>query len=195
MQDTKYILAVDPGKRGAYFLLPTDGDESHAVGAPFPMTKAGDLDVPEFLRILSPYKHKIVLAVKENVHAIVGNSAHSMFSFGEQNGMLKAALYMLADGAELKFQVSEVMPQTWQKVAWTENKVYGQAAVDKTTGKLKRDKDGNIVLKVEPKATSKVAALARFPKFNFIPKKCRVEHDGVIDAALIAFYGLRTIMG
>ncbi|MCQ2172237.1 MAG: hypothetical protein MJZ17_05780 [Bacteroidales bacterium] len=183
-----YILGADPGKHGAVFLLPCDKDawKDGCLYFNFKKNGNGDMDAVSLYDFLKAVPGDIVAVYKEHVHAVAGNSATSMFSFGESNGILKAVFSLCG------LDPIEVAPVTWQKTAWDpSDKVDGVAAVDKKTKMLKRDKNGNIVYKYDPKGTSKNAAHRLFAgtNVNFVPKGCRAEHDGVIDAALIAYHG------
>lgn len=192
--DTKFILGADPGKHGAVFLYPVEVQATKASCVAIPIAKDsnGDMDSVYLYNSLIPYKDTILAAFKEHVHAVAGNSATSMFSFGESNGCLKVVLQLLSCQSATRFPIYEVSPATWQKVAWEGTpKVDGIAVVDKKTGLIKRDADGNMVFKADPKATSFAAASRRFPDMDFIPEGCRAPHDGVIDAALIAYYGFK----
>lgn len=198
--DIYYILGADPGKHGAIVLLPFDITgmrlDLKLVQIPFTKDGEGDVDIVALEEELSKYAGAIAGVFKEHVHAVAGNSATSMFTFGEANGMLKAVLKRLVSASELCSKVFEVSPATWQALAWKGvDKVKAEAMVDRKTGLIKRDKAGNMMFKVDTKQTSAAAAHKLFPEESFIPKKCRVEHDGVIDAALIAYYGFKTITG
>lgn len=195
MQDINYILGADPGKHGAIFLLPANRElwKDKCVYIPFTKAKDGSMDAVALYNSLKPFSCNILSAFKEYVHAVAGNSATSMFSFGESNGVLKAVLSVVSAGCEAGgFPIYEVSPAKWQKTVWEEGDiVQGTAIVDKKTGLIKRDKNGKMMFKSDPKGTSANAAHRLFADTNvsFVPKGCRAEHDGVIDAALIAYHG------
>lgn len=48
---------------------------------------------------------------------------------------------------------------------------------------------GGISAQIEQKDRAKLAAKRLFPRFDFVLKGCRKEHTGLVDAALIAYYG------
>jgi hypothetical protein len=104
------------------------------------------------------FKYGDVL-VLEKVGGLMGQSPSRAFNFGRQVGTIYATA--IACG----LQVVEVTPQKWQSVSH-----YG---LPKT---------------MEPKARTRAAAERLYPKFNTIPTRCRVSHDGVCDALLIGHW-------
>lgn len=185
-KEKQFILGSDPGKHGAIVLINVD-DLSDQIHIPTKV-KDGRIDTLHWYNTILPYKDSIIAAVKEEIHAIFGSSASSTFEFGASDGMLDAFLQLLSN---TKFPVYKVQPKNWQSCAWKKvDKVNGDPIMDKETGLQKEDKDGNPRFKTDTKATSAKAAHKLFPGVSFVPKRCRNEHDGVIDAALIAYYGI-----
>ena len=181
----RYILGADPGKYGAIVLINVDdiNDQLHIR----PKIIDGMIDIMTFYNAIRPYRDSIVLYVKEKVHAIFGASATATFEFGEADGALLTLLTLLSTE---QTNVIEVSPKIWQKAVWEkEDIVPGEPILDKTTKKQKVKKDGTLSFKIDTKATSKKAAERIFKGVSFIPKSCRKAHDGLIDAALIAYYG------
>ncbi len=99
------------------------------------------------------------LFVLEKVGGLMGQSPSRAFNFGRQVGTLYATAIALG------VRVEEVAPVTWQKVSH-----YG------------------LPKKLQPKERSRAAAERLYPKFNTIPDRCRVPHDGVCDALLIGHW-------
>lgn len=99
----------------------------------------------------------------ERVHAVFGASAGSTFAFGEGYGVIVGVI------STLGIPFTTVPPKQWQKVMH----------------------DG-VEEKYEPKHRSAVAAMRLFPAFDFTQGK-KNYHDGLVDAALIAAYGERTL--
>lgn len=97
--------------------------------------------------------------VLEKVGGLMGQSPSRAFNFGRQVG----TIYALA--LDKGLQVMEVAPQKWQSVSH-----YG------------------LPKSLEPKARTRAAAERLYPKFNTIPPRCRVSHDGVCDALLIGHW-------
>ena len=184
----KYILGADPGKHGAVVLY-NEHDRREVICIPAKV-KDGDLDVVYLWEQLLPYKNSIAIAVMEKVHALFGSSAAGTFSFGEAVGSLRALLQLLSQISDNKFEVIEVQPKIWQKVAWSGMDIIkGEVVLDRKTGVPKMLKSGAVRRKTDTKATSMQAAKELFPEVSFIPKRCRIVHDGCVDAALIAYYG------
>lgn len=100
----------------------------------------------------------------ERVHAFPKAAAGSTFTFGSGFGALQGIL------CTLEMQYTLVPPQQWQK-----------------------EMHQGVENKFDPKHRSSVAALRLFPGFDFTlgNKRRSFYHDGVVDAALIALYGLR----
>lgn len=181
---TPLYLGADPGKHGAVVLI--SEDRSDVIQIPTKV-KDGSIDVVMLYDSLLPYVPRIKGACMEQVHALFGSSAGATFEFGDANGSLRTLLVLLSEH-ETKFKVILVQPKIWQRVAW-----YGvdkvESPVTDINGRPKLLKSGKPRMKVDTKATSAAAAHKLFPSVTFVPPRCRVEHDGCIDAALIAYYG------
>lgn len=191
----RYILGADPGKAGAIALLnadanPSDIKVSDLITIPTKVAN-GKIDAVRIMQNLRPYAKDIVMAIQENVHAIFGSSAKGSFEFGDANGSLRTAieLTLLSVGNEQIVHV--VPPKTWQNVAWAGFTPIAEPILDKTTKQPKLLKSGAARVKVDTKATSAMVAHSRFPGYSFVEPRHKNENDGCIDAALIAFYGLR----
>lgn len=190
----KWILGADPGKYGAVALLdanyPNVGDASDAVKLFPTKTDGGKIDTNTMYASLLPYADDIVFMVQEHVHAIFGSSAKGSFEFGDANGAQRAILLLLGAHQDGKVPFMTALPKIWQKVAWQGIEPLGSPVYVKGTKTVKLLKSGKPQIKVDTKGTSMLAAHKLFPKVNFVMPRCRIEHDGCIDAALIAYYGL-----
>ena len=110
-------------------------------------------------------KNKTYFAL-EDVHSLPGVSAKANFSFGENKGEYRGMLVAL----ELPYM--EVQPKVWQKVAWE-----GVPLMKNSKGRT------------DTKAMSLTAAKRLFPNESFLAtSRSSVPHDGLVDAALIAYY-------
>ena len=139
---------------------------------------------------LKPYLKNIVLYIQEDIHSIFGASACSNFNFGDSNGSLRAAVQVAlrsANNKNCKFAL--VQPKIWQKNAWKKDEIIAEPYIDKTTGKPKLLSSGKVRMNTDTKQTSMNAAHRLFPETTFVMPRCRKEHDGCVDAALIALYG------
>ena len=189
-QSKRYVAGADPGKHGAIVLLSTAYNPARIahddiIQLPVRRDKIGKLDTIHIWENLLPYAPRIDLYVQEDVHALFGSSASGTFEFGDANGALRTVLQLLGlYNNNSAAQVLAVAPKLWQKHAWkTQHIVY----LD--------DKDKLGRKKKDTKATSMAAAKDLFPGVSFVPKRARIPHDGLIDAALIAHYALRVIRG
>lgn len=185
-----YILGADPGKHGGIVLLSTRFNAMNIQSDDIIMipskAKDGKLDTSYLLEKLKPYINKIELCVQEDVHALFGSSAAGTFEFGDANGALRTLLQLIGfmrDDAK-PFEVLLVAPKTWQKKAWIPSCIVYKEESDKL-GRKKKD----------TKATSLKSAELLFPGVSFIPPRCKNVHDGLIDAALIAYYALFIVKG
>lgn len=180
-----WILGADPGKHGGIVLFDAE-DHSKHVHIP---TKVKDdfIDVVDIVEKLNPYAESIKAAALEDVHAIFGSSASGTFNFGAAFGALKALLVMFS--SLHGFPLYMVQPKAWQKIAWFGVDVIKNPALT-SGGKPRMSKKGNPIMEVDTKATSMRAAHKLFSGVSFVPPRCRIEHDGLIDAALIGYYAL-----
>ena len=187
----RYILGADPGKHGAIALLNADFNPNRLSATdliliPVKKTKDGRLDVDHIYTTLLPYVDNIVLVVQERVHALFGSSATGTFEFGDANGALRTTLQLLgyASSSHKPFKVHVVSPPVWQKVAWLPEHLIYEDKMTKIGARRKKD----------TKATSTKAAQSIFPGVSFVPPRCRIVHDGLVDAALIAYYGFKKLL-
>jgi hypothetical protein len=105
----------------------------------------------------------------EEVHGIKGSASKATFSFGYTCGAIRAAAVIAGVPYEM------VQPKKWQKECWvTSDYVYKSSK----TGRKQNN----------TKATSMNCALRLFPKESW-------GHDGIVDAALIAYYGIKYTAG
>jgi len=81
----KYIIGIDPGKKGAIaFLNIDDLQESFVVDF---------IDYFHVAEIITKYRNDIEIAIIERVGAMPGQGVKSMFSFGENYGFYFGVLY------------------------------------------------------------------------------------------------------
>lgn len=99
----------------------------------------------------------------EKAQSMPKQGVASVFTYGEHYGEIKGIL------ATLGIPFTCVAPKTWTR-----------SMHQGTTGASAKDK-------------SRQAAHRLFPTINFVLDGCRKAHDGVMDAVLIAEYGLRQL--
>lgn len=161
------ILGIDPGLDGGLAILSSDG----LVIEVMPTLGEGKRTVDaswlaDFLHTNSRFYGGLHGAYLELVGAMPGQGVTSMFSFGEGFGVLKGVL------AALGIPYTLVSPRKWQ----------------------------GAVLGAHTKGDSKGAAAVRaaqlFPGVNFrASQRSRKPHDGMVDAALLAYYGASLLRG
>ena len=184
----EYVLGADPGKHGGLVLLstrfnPLNIQKDDIIMIPS-KAKNGKLDTSYLLEQLQPYINNIKLCMQEDVHALFGSSAAGTFEFGDANGALRTLLQLMGylRKAAKPFEVLLVQPKAWQKKAWIPSCIVYKDETDKL-GRKKKD----------TKATSLKVAELLFPGGSFVPPRCKNIHDGLIDAALIAYYALACV--
>lgn len=185
----RYVAGADPGKHGAVVLLsvsysPVRIAQDDVIQIPTRGTN-GKLDIEHLWNALLPYSDRIDLYAQEDVHALFGSSAKGTFEFGDANGALRTVLQLLGLRRDAgRAHVVTVQPKIWQKKAWQPQHIKFLEDTDKL-GRKKKD----------TKATSLAAAKDLFPGVSFVPKRAKLPHDGIVDAALIAYYALSLIKG
>ena len=124
---------------------------------------AGEIDLARLARWLKAHSHDISMAFVEKVHSMPKQGVSSTFKFGDVYGTIKGMLTAFGIPFEL------VTPQSWTKEL--------HAGVSKG---------------LPAKERSRLVASRLFPDLDLRESsRCRVPHDGMIDALLIAEYGIR----
>lgn len=169
------IIAIDPGQNGGIAVLNSD-TRKILYRTKMPCIVDGEVDVVRVAKILYKFKKQNAIVFLEKVQNIKGASSRTTFAFGLNLGLMKGII-----GA-LRMECHMVHPKTWQKVAWA-------GVTPKTKKENGRDK-------TDTKATSLVSAKRLFPSEDFLATaKSRVPHDGIVDAVLIGYYGVKTWKG
>ena len=178
------IIGIDPGLSGAYVL--NDGETIFKQVMP----KIGkEFDLDKLYRNLKTYtkslfKDKPVHVFIEDVHAIFGCAAGATFTFGYVVGAIQAIVI----GLDLPYTL--VQPKVWQKEMW-------QGIPEQRKPSTKVMLRGKEVIKkgaIDTKAKSLLAKKRLFPTLDLRPTpRCTNEHDGMVDATLIAEYGRRKL--
>lgn len=178
----KIRIGCDVGAKGGIVALSENGSLQLA---PTPRTK-NEIDIPKLKNILWDYSGGInsngefkndVLICIEDVHSIFGTSAKSNFAFGRNLGLLEGIV------SALELPYVKISPKVWQEVAFTGiPKIF-----KKGNGKL--NKKGEEIKRIDTKAMAAVAVKRLFPSTSFLAtSRSKVEHDGIIDACLMAYY-------
>jgi hypothetical protein len=176
------IIGIDPGKNGAIIELSDTG-----VRARYTMPLIGnEFDIQALHQILCWFKnngaHHIFI---EDVHAIFGSAAKATFSFGFVCGAIQGVV--VACG--IPFTV--VQPKIWQKEVYQ-----GIPEIRKPPIIIKKGKRTGQTIqgKRDCKKMSELAAKRLFPTVDLRKNEaCKISHDGIVDALLIAEYGRRIL--
>lgn len=165
------VLGLDPGSRGALVTIDERGRIKHTYVFNGNSREEMFLDYVKYLKGIA----RPIRAYVENVHAIQGSAAQSTFNFGRNFQLAIDGLLLLG------IPIEYVVPRVWQKVMFEGAPMY----IKKGT-KNKRDN----------KRIAMEQALKLFNAGVFLrSERCSVPHDGLIDAALIAMYGLKKEQG
>lgn len=157
------ILGIDPGLDGGIAMM----DGSRLVIEQMPTTggKKRSVDGGSLCVLLRGWiiDKPIEHVFLERVGAMPGQGVTSMFSFGEGYGVIKGVL------SALHISYSLLSPQKWQNAI----------GIPKST---------------DTKGAAATRAAQLFPGVDFrASARCRKPHDGMVDAALIAAYGVRVV--
>lgn len=129
----------------------------------YPMPSiANEYDIKKLKEIVkSPYIRRIYI---EQVHAIFKVSAKATFKLGYGAGIVEAVVSC----SERPYTM--VRPKAWQK--------HAHIGLDKN-------------LKIKAKEKSLLAVSKRYPEVSFLKTlRSKIPHDGLVDATLIAEYGV-----
>lgn len=168
----RYTIGLDPGGLGGYALF-----ENEKLVDYMDYESIGSSSIPDknyTARMLRKWrKLDNVMAFLEDVHALFNSSAKNTFNFGWHKGILEGQL------SALKIKTYLVQPKEWQAYSW------------KGITTIKVKKPGNKKKTTDTKATSILAARNLFPDHTFIKKGCKNPNMGMVDAALIGWYGVK----
>jgi crossover junction endodeoxyribonuclease RuvC len=166
----QYFIGIDPGKSGGLVALDSGGQIDLMLAFDRPASYAADDLSPAraVAQAVSTYGGRIFSIYLEKVSAMPGQGVSSMFSFGVGVGLIKGAL------THAGYPFEEVPPQVWQKSIITPPAAAGDLG---------------------PKERAERAAGMIWGLDQFILRGRRTPHQGLIDAALIARYGLQVFTG
>ena len=161
--DKIFYLGVDSGKNGAFVLLNLDG--TIAYKTPIFLDDDKNYDLNRISNFIRNQKRYIIKGALEEVHSIFGTNKSTAFKMGFGLGILKGIFS--SNNIDMEYPT----PKKWQEEVWKEI-VYDNKKGVKDT-----------------KSTSLLNAKRIFPGENFIVSpRARKPHDGIVDAALIAYY-------
>ena len=162
----KYYIGIDIGLAGGIVVLdPTRTIvDSHVM----PVDKAG-IEILTLDSIISFFANKPIMLVFEKLGPIFGTSKKTTWSMGYQVGVIKTICTMR------NLAYTEVQAKVWQKEMFQ-----GITAIHKP-GKSSLD----------TKAMALEAMKRIYPGWDFKQGKSKKDHDGCVDALLLATYGKR----
>lgn len=165
MDRRNYSIGIDPGLRGAVCVL----DKSGAIEDLFVLeSSAGMIDGFWLHTLLVKFKKDLAWVTLEKTHTMPGQGIVGAHNYGINQGVIIGVVRSLG------YPLSIVGALIWQKEIW-------QGATSKSKN---------------PKQVSKLVAKNLFPLANFrATPRCTTDHDGIIDALLIAEYGRRRTYG
>lgn len=167
-------VGIDVGKEGAIAVI---GNNKLLYKTIMPKINKKEVDIGKFARTMLAIrkKYNVKHVTFEALHAIFRVGASATFGLGFQAGMVEGVVNSLG------LPYTKLKPSVWQKEMWS-----GIQLIEKSV-----KFEGKVKQKVDTKAVSASAAKRLFPKESFVAKGCRTDHDGMIDAALIAKYSER----
>jgi len=198
-------IGIDPGVNGAVVII-VDNKIMEALVVP--KDKNGKVDYKaldyQWKRLIKTYdllnrENNVHVAI-EDIHAYPGSAAEGTFNFG---GITKVLNFILITN---QLSYTPVTPRDWQKQMWQ-----GVPEIRKSLNKqqLKKNQEAEEKEKltgkkqnrarpaIDTKAMSLVAAKRLFPNLNLRDPnapKSKKEHDGIVDALLIAEYCRRNFL-
>ena len=158
------ILGIDPGLNGGLAII--NNKKKLVATISMPLNTEKHLDVKSVMKFLAG--HNIENAFIESNSAFPGQGVVGMFNFGRITGQIEGVIETLA------INLNSIRPKKWQEIS--------HFAISN---------------RLPPKERSLFAAKKLFPGYDFGDKSAKPNlvahtrpHDGIIDAALIAYYGL-----
>ena len=185
----KYYCGVDLGLTGGLVVLDSNGKVCYKKAMDDGLIKPDDTpDVKKIYAVINHFQKKsTVHVVLERFAGFHGQSKKSVASLERQGGKI----YGIVELMSIPYTAS--LPKNWQKIICGDTKQYDKITYVKTD---RKDAEGNVIKKKVIKKDTKRIALVTvnrlFPKEKWLKNSnCRVPHDGLIDACLLALYGIR----
>lgn len=164
-------VGIDPGLTGG--IVAIESPRKVIFSQVMPLIGNKEIDLVELRTLLLGLKQRaadkgtILTVFLEKVRSRPGQGVVAMFTFGRGLGMLEGML------TALEIPVQQITPQAWVKEM--------HAGMD---GRLK------------PKARSLLVVRRLYPDINLLASARSTKmHEGLMDAALIATYGMRKLKG
>ena len=174
-----HILGIDPGKTGAFVLMDQQGGVIEKLVMPLIGKELDHLGIASIVSICSGSSHIYI----EDVHAVHGSAAGATFNFGYVCGAIRQCV------TDYRIPFTMVQPKKWQSIIYQGVKEIRKPSYKITKGKFEgQTRKGNR----DTKKMSLLAAQQLFPTVDLRKNsRCKIAHDGIVDALLIAEYGRR----
>lgn len=177
------ILGIDPGKDGACVLI----NENQEILYKFVIPKLGNtVDLQVFNNhlkyIKNTYDSNNIHVCIELVHSIFGASSKSTFQFGYVCGIIEGLV------SAYNFSYTMIQPKEWQKVMFLGIPEQRKPSTVDKNGKIRKGR-------LNTKVMAEMAFKRLYPNTQLkMSERSKKNHDGLIDALLIAMYGLKKIV-
>jgi len=185
----KYYIGCDIGLRGAIVVLDASGKVCYKKAMDDGLIKPDSTpDVKKIYSIILHFKKMgDVHFVLERFAGFFGQSKKSVASLERQGGKIYGVIELM----NIPYTAS--LPKNWQKEMCGDTKQYDKTTYVKTD--MVDEEGKNIKKKVIKKDTKKIALVTvnrLYPKEKWLKNdRCSKPHDGLIDACLLALYGVR----
>jgi len=187
MSREKVIVGIDPGLSGGLVAISSSGvvldkmkmptieqrlKSKHTKGKKKGQQKTQTrVDGSALFDFLFQFHSPLIFC--EKAAPMFGVSTNVNFRMGHGAGVIEG----IAKAMQLEW--NEISPRDWQKDIWMECDIVFR---QKKNERVKQSS-------VDTKATSLNAYERLKGDFNAVLPKCRVPHDGIVDAFLLAYYG------
>ena len=185
----KFYIGIDIGLTGGIVVLDDNSKIRYKLAMDEGLITADDTpDVKKIYAIIKHFKNLgDVHIILERFAGFHGISKKGVASLERQGGKIYGMVELMG------FPYTASLPKNWQKIICGDTKQY-----DKTTyvDTGRKDEDGKKIKQKKIKKDTKRIALVTvnrlYPSEKWLRNKsCRTPHDGMIDACLLALYGIR----
>ena len=159
----RIVCGIDPGINGALVMIDQKRNVVSKLVMPYDK-KIKEIDCNALFEFFMDSKNNIDCIFLEAAASRPLQSSKSTFTSGMNFGILRALISI----SKIKFEI--VHPSKWTKEVCV-----------------------GLPASLDTKAKALLSAKRLFPQYSFIPEKCKVPHTGLVDAVLIAEYGMRRL--
>lgn len=183
----RVIIGIDPGLKGGLVAMTSEGlvidkmkmplrevllKTKHKKGKKKGQQKTQDrIDAAKLVDFFAQFHSPIVYC--EKAAPIFGTPSNTTFRMGHGAGVVEGVCQALG------LEFNEISPKDWQAQIWMESDLVMR---QKRKESIKQSR-------VDTKSTSLNAYERLRGDFSAVLKGCRVAHDGIVDAFLLAYFG------